>query len=101
MCGYALREADAARTLTETDLRWKWLIARSLGRWQQEGLVRAELPLRATASLLLRLIDGICLSTLVDGRWTTRARLVDALEALGLPPDVVAAALASVPGKRA
>jgi hypothetical protein len=35
------------------------------------------------------------------GDGTTRARLVDALEALGLPPDVVAAALASVPGKRA
>jgi AcrR family transcriptional regulator len=96
MCGYAMRDPAAATTLAETDRRWDWLIARSLRRWQQEGLLRADVQVRPTAGILLALVNGLCLSALVDGRWNhARERLVDALEPLGLPAAVGAAALAT------
>jgi AcrR family transcriptional regulator len=95
LCRYAMRDTATATTLAEADRRWEWLIARALRRWQKEGLVRAGLPVRPTAAILLALVNGLCLSALVDGRWNAaRERLVDALEALGLPADVAAAALA-------
>jgi AcrR family transcriptional regulator len=96
LCGYAMRDPATATTLAETDRRWEWLIARSLRRWQQEQLIRADVQVRPTAGNLLALINGLCLSALVDGRWNhARERLADALEPLGLPAPVGAAALAA------
>jgi AcrR family transcriptional regulator len=94
MCSYAIRDRAAAEVLVETDRRWESVVAHSLRRWQQAGLVRAALPVRPTATLVVRLIDGLCLNALATDRWDdARERLADQLETLGLAPERAAAAL--------
>ena len=93
LCSQALRDRDAARRLVETDRHWEALIADSVRRWQEAGLIASHHDAHEVAILLGRLIDGLCLRSLVTGAWDeARRRVVLELRALGLP-DAQAAAL--------
>lgn len=93
LCAEAVRDADAAEALVHADARWEALIADSVDRWREAGLLPEETDPRETALLLARLIDGLCLRALVNGTWDeARRRLADNLVALGLPDDLAARA---------
>jgi AcrR family transcriptional regulator len=94
MSTHAMRDPATAEVLVETDRRWESVVAHALRRWQAASLLRGDVPVRPTATVMVRLVDGLCLNALATGRWhDARDRLVHQLEMLGLPPDRAAAAL--------
>jgi AcrR family transcriptional regulator len=94
MATHAMRDRDTAEVLVETDRRFESVVARALRRWQAASLLRGDLPVRPTATVIVRLIDGLCLNALATGRWDdARDQLAHQLEVLGIPPERVAAAL--------
>jgi AcrR family transcriptional regulator len=94
MSNHAMRDPATAEVLVETDRRWESVVAHALRRWQAASLLRADLPVRPTATVIVRLVDGLCLNALATGRWhDARDRLVHQLEMLGVPPERAAAAL--------
>lgn len=101
MANHAMRDRATAEVLVETDRRWESVVAHALRRWQDASLLRADLPVRQTATVIVRLVDGLCLNALATGRWhDARDLLVQQLELLGIPPERAAAALIVPAGER-
>jgi AcrR family transcriptional regulator len=96
MWTYAGHDAAFAEQLVHTDKRWEELIADTLRRARDDGLLRADLDVGTHAGILARLIDGAGLRAWLSGDWAkARRQVVHHLGALGMPESMQATLEAS------
>ncbi|MDO8212623.1 TetR/AcrR family transcriptional regulator [Conexibacter sp. CPCC 206217] len=90
MWTYAGWNAEFAAYLIETDALWENELRAVIERAVQEEVLPADLDAAEQARIIGRLVDGLGVRTMLNGRWDeARGTLVAHLTSLGLAPRVV------------